>query len=89
MGSALTLQLKMVVIPSMGPLQTDTLILKIEKPYVQQSKIQLKQRKQHSFVYNIMLSLTQVNSKKSVDPQKVKEVGYDFMIFLRQSLVGQ
>ena len=36
--------------------------------------------------YNIMLSLTQqVNSKKTVDPLKVKEVWYDFMIFLRQS----
>ena len=33
-----------------------------------------------------MLSLTQqVNSKKTVDPLKVKEVWYDFMIFLRQS----
>ena len=36
--------------------------------------------------YNIMLSLTQqVNSSKTVDPLKVKEVGYDLMIFLRQS----
>ena len=35
---------------------------------------------------NILLSVTQhVDESKKVDPEKVKDVGYDLMIFYKQS----